>query len=71
VFGEMAILDPQPRSASIVAMEDTTCYRITAMQLESLNEEHPALGLRVMKYLCLLFTTRLRMANLAIIELDS
>jgi SulP family sulfate permease len=71
VFGEMAILDPQPRSASIIAMEDTTCYRITAPQLESLNEEHPALGLRVMKYLCLLFTTRLRMANLAIIELDS
>jgi SulP family sulfate permease len=71
VFGEMAILDPQPRSASIIAMEDTTCYRITAPQLESLNAQHPALGLRVMKYLCLLFTTRLRMANLAIIELDS
>lgn len=26
VFGEMAILDPKPRSATLVAMEDTTCY---------------------------------------------
>ena len=61
----------KPRSATLVAMEDTTCYRISAHQLENLNAQHPALGLRLMKYMCLLFTTRLRMANLAIIELDA
>ena len=71
VFGEMAILDPKPRSATIVAMEDTTCYRITAEQLEDLNAQHPTLGLRLMKHMCLLFTTRVRMANLAIMELES
>jgi SulP family sulfate permease len=71
VFGEMAILDPQPRSATIVAVEDTTCLRISAGALESLNAEHPALGLRLMKFMCLLFTSRLRLANLAIIELES
>lgn len=71
VFGEMAILDPKPRSATIVSMEDTTCYRMSAQQLERLNAENPSLGLRLMKYMCLLFTTRLRMANLAIIELES
>ena len=71
VFGEMAILDPQPRSATIVAVEDTTCLRISGPALESLNAEHPALGLRLMKFMCLLFTSRLRLANLAIIELES
>lgn len=71
VFGEMAILDPQPRSATVVAVEDTTCLRISAEQLETLNARNPSLGLRVMKYMCLLFTSRLRMANLAIIELES
>jgi len=71
VFGEMAILDPQPRSATLVAMEDTVCYRINAEQFERLNAQDPTFGLRLMKYLCLLFTTRLRLANLAIIELES
>ncbi len=71
VFGEMAILDPQPRSATVIAMEDTTCYRISAAQLERLNTQDPSFGLRLMKYMCLLFTTRLRLANLAIIELES
>ncbi len=52
-------------------MEDTVCYRISAGQLEHLNAQDPSLGLRLMKYMCLLFTTRLRMANLAIIELES
>lgn len=71
VFGEMAILDPKPRSATIVAMEDTTCYRISASQFERLNAENPTFGMRMMKYLCLLFTNRLRLANLAIVELES
>jgi CRP-like cAMP-binding protein len=71
VFGEMAILDPKPRSASIVAMKDTTCFRISATQFERLNSENPTFGMRMMKYLCLLFTNRLRLANLAIIELES
>jgi SulP family sulfate permease len=71
VFGEMAILDPQPRSATLVAMEDAVCYRISAGQFERLNAQDPSFGLRLMKYMCLLFTTRLRLANLAIIELES
>jgi SulP family sulfate permease len=70
VFGEMAILDPQPRSATIVTIERTTCYRINGRELEVLNEKHPDIGLRLMKYMCLLFTTRLRMANQAILELE-
>jgi len=71
VFGEMAILDPQPRSATIVAVEDAVCLRISADELDRLNAEHPALGLRFMKFMCLLFTSRLRLANLAIVELES
>ncbi|MCG8545215.1 MAG: SulP family inorganic anion transporter [Alphaproteobacteria bacterium] len=71
VFGEMAILDPQPRSATIVAMEASTCFRIRADQLENLTVQHPALGLRIVKFMCLLFSTRLRMANIAIMELES
>jgi len=71
VFGEMAILDPQPRSATIIAIEDTTCLRISAGELDGLNTNHPGLGLRLMKFMCLLFTSRLRLANLAIVELET
>lgn len=70
VFGEMAVLDPQPRSATIIAIEPTTCFRIDAHALDTLNERHPDLGMRLMKYMCLTFTTRLRIANQAILELE-
>jgi CRP-like cAMP-binding protein len=38
-FGEMAILDQSPRSASIIATEDTTTFRFPAPMFETLVQE--------------------------------
>ena len=39
-FGEMALLDEQPRSATVMAMGATTCLYIPASQFRSLLQRH-------------------------------
>lgn len=39
-FGEMALLDEQPRSATVVAMGGTTCLYLPASQFRSLLQRH-------------------------------
>jgi CRP-like cAMP-binding protein len=41
-FGEMGMLDGAPRSATVVALEDTTIETITAEDLDELFEKNPA-----------------------------
>lgn len=41
VFGEMALLDPAPRSASVVAVEDTRLFRLDAEPLCALMAQRP------------------------------
>lgn len=71
VFGEMAWLDPMPRSATIEAIEDCVCYGISARDLEEPIDEHPQISAALLKNMSLIFTRRLRAANLAMIELES
>ncbi|MBQ9459188.1 MAG: cyclic nucleotide-binding domain-containing protein [Oscillospiraceae bacterium] len=48
VFGEMAAVDVEPRSATIVALADTEAEVITAKDLVGYFEEKPEMILRVM-----------------------
>jgi HEAT repeat protein len=41
VFGEMAVLDPQPRSASVTAIEDTHLLRLDQQALYELIDDRP------------------------------
>ncbi len=41
VFGEMAVLDPQPRSASVTAVEDTQLLRLDQQALYELIDDRP------------------------------
>jgi CRP/FNR family transcriptional regulator, cyclic AMP receptor protein len=41
VFGEMAVLDPEPRSASVTAMEDTQLLRLDQQALYELIDDRP------------------------------
>jgi CRP/FNR family cyclic AMP-dependent transcriptional regulator len=59
VFGEMALIDPAPRSASAVAREDSTLARVDAYTFHQLVQRVPALALEVMKVMA----RRLRRAN--------
>ena len=52
VFGELAALDPEPRSASITAIEDTHLFRIERGPLFELMTEHPEVAQGIIGVLC-------------------
>jgi len=43
-FGEIALLDPGPRSATVTASSDMKAYMLSAMEFRPLVHEHPALA---------------------------
>lgn len=52
VVGEMAVLDPQPRSASATALEDTVLLRLDKEAFDSVMADHPSLAQGVIAVLC-------------------
>ncbi len=59
VFGEMALLDEFPRSATVRAVEPTTCLGITRWHFRGILESHPQIALKLLPIL----TKRLRAAE--------
>jgi len=59
IFGEMALVDSQPRSASVLAETDCVVVPIGEKQFLSMTSEAPYFALSVMKVL----VQRLRSAN--------
>lgn len=60
VFGEMAFLNQAPRSAGIVALEDTHVVALSRENFTALCRVHPALGLRVLEQVSRATSLRLR-----------
>ena len=58
-FGELAVIDQQPRTASVEAVTDTACLALASWDLLSLLEQDSALSLNLIKGL----TARLRAAD--------
>jgi CRP/FNR family cyclic AMP-dependent transcriptional regulator len=58
-FGEMALLDNEPRSASVVAQLPTVAYRIRRDDFNRLLEHHPGIARKLLRELSL----RLRRSN--------
>jgi CRP-like cAMP-binding protein len=56
VFGEMAVLDSEPRSASVTALEDSVVLKIGRDDFRDILSERPEIAMGVMKVL----TRRLR-----------
>ena len=54
VFGEVAALDGEPRSADVVALDVTLLASITPAAFRKLLEEEPVIGVRVMTQLAAL-----------------
>ncbi|MBI3398532.1 MAG: Crp/Fnr family transcriptional regulator [Deltaproteobacteria bacterium] len=59
VFGEMALFDGEPRSASVEAIEDTECFIIQGNDLLEYIKVHPAVALNFLSHL----SRRLREAD--------
>lgn len=58
-FGELSLLDDEPRSASIIAIEDAVLFLVTRRQFYQLIASHPVILRKVIKEIC----TRLRRAD--------
>jgi len=59
-FGEMALLDGEPRSASGVAAEGTIIFFISKKSLLNIASDHPKLGFRILWKISKLISRHLR-----------
>ena len=62
-FGEMALLEQLPRTASAAAGERAHLYLLYRSKLESLLSQHPRIGASIMAHLAQLLSARLRRAT--------
>ncbi|MEM7525383.1 MAG: cyclic nucleotide-binding domain-containing protein, partial [Pseudomonadota bacterium] len=63
VFGEMALLDAQPRSATARCSEDAELLELTRAHLADIERERPELAARLHANLALMLAARLRDTN--------
>ena len=70
IFGEMGLIDGAPRSASVTASRDCICYSIDADNYTKLQAHRPDLVVKLLNNVSRQFSTRLRVANTMIAELD-
>ena len=50
-FGELALIEEHPRSASVIATEETDCVLYTAWEFSALLDEHPEIAVPIMREL--------------------
>ena len=50
-FGELALIEEHPRSASVVAEDETECLLFPAWEFTALLEEHPEIAVPIMRTL--------------------
>ena len=60
IFGEMALLDGNPRSAGVYAEDDCELYRLPLSSFESLRNEMPHLAFKLMQNMAKILSMRLR-----------
>jgi len=70
VFGEMALLDDEVRSADVLATEKSTCYLLSLDEFDQLRKQEPAIIFKMINWVCMMFSDRLRNANKMILELE-
>lgn len=71
VFGEMALMDGEPRAASVRIIENSRCLRFSREDFATLMQEQPHIALKLFQHIAVLFAKRLRSANLMIMDLEA
>ncbi len=62
-FGEMALVEPAPRSATVLAEQSSFLYRLPYLSLQNLFESDPVAGNAMMIEVVKTLSERLRRAN--------
>lgn len=62
-FGEMALIDNLPRSATCVVLHDSMFAALTRTNFERLSQDRPRLAIAVLKEVARMLSSRLRHAN--------
>ena len=62
-FGELALIDDDKRSATVVASEDSVFLEITKDDFLRLGNENPAIGLAITRAIAKIIASRLRKTN--------
>ena len=65
VVGEMAVIDGAPRSASVLALEETSTLALASWSFNSFMESHPELALEILPVV----VKRFRETNERLLEL--
>ena len=71
VFGELALLDRGPRSATITVDEDLTGFGLSETSFDLLCERQPDVAIKLLSALGRELSVRIRYANLTIQRLES
>lgn len=71
VFGELALLDQEARSATVEADDELVCYVLTRGNFDKLTREHPEIAIKLLTNLGRELSSRLRRANRTIYQLAS
>ncbi len=71
VFGELAILDRGPRSATVIADEDVTAFGLSLTGFEALRKDEPDIAIKLLSALGRELSDRLRRANRTIHQLEA
>jgi CRP/FNR family transcriptional regulator, cyclic AMP receptor protein len=50
-FGELALIEEEPRSASVIAADETECLLFPAWEFTALLDEHPQIAVPIMRAL--------------------
>lgn len=59
-FGEMAMLDMKPRSATVIATKDCELYCLSKRDFSKLLDLNPEIGLKLLNNICIFLSRRLR-----------
>lgn len=59
-FGELALIDDERRSATVIAQTDSECLEISKASFLALGDEHPQVGLPVTREIARILSGRLR-----------
>jgi sulfate permease, SulP family len=70
VFGEVALLDQEPRSATVTADEEVVCYVLSEDAFHALVRDHHAIAIRLLTNLGRELSRRLRRASAMISQLE-